>query len=119
MMDTLPTGLTATAIGGTGWSCVLATLTCSRSDVLAAGSSYLPITLTVTVSGTAPASVTNQAAVSGGGEINLSNDTATDPTTINPIVDVSGQVSVTNNGFGRNRATGLWSATMTVTNTGA
>ena len=29
--DTLPAGLTATAIGGTGWSCVLASLTCTRA----------------------------------------------------------------------------------------
>src|SRR6185503_12916903 len=28
--DTLPSGLTATAISGTGWTCVLGTLTCSR-----------------------------------------------------------------------------------------
>jgi hypothetical protein len=34
-------------------------------------------------------------------------------------VNVSGQVSVTQNGFGRNRATGLWAATLTVTNTSA
>ena len=38
--DTLPTGLTATAIAGTNWSCTLATLTCTRSDVLSAGASY-------------------------------------------------------------------------------
>src|SRR5438876_1211154 len=33
--DTLPAGLTAPAISGTGWSCVLGTLTCTRSDALA------------------------------------------------------------------------------------
>jgi uncharacterized repeat protein (TIGR01451 family) len=81
--DTLPASLTATAIAGTGWSCVLATLTCTRSDALAAGSSYPAITLTVNVSQSAPASVTNSVAVSGGGQTNTSNDTATDPTTIN------------------------------------
>ena len=32
--DTLPAGLTATAINGPGWNCVLATLTCTRSDSL-------------------------------------------------------------------------------------
>jgi len=35
VVDTLPSGLTATAIGGSGWGCTLATLTCTRSDVLA------------------------------------------------------------------------------------
>ena len=81
--DTLPASLTATAIAGTGWSCVLGTLTCTRNDALAAGSSYPAITLTVNVSQSAPASVTNSVAVSGGGQTNTSNDTATDPTTIN------------------------------------
>jgi hypothetical protein len=31
--------------------------------------------------------------------------------------DVSGQVSVTHSGFGRNRANGIWTATLTVKNT--
>ena len=83
VVDTLPAALTATAISGTGWSCVLGTLTCTRSDALAAGSSYPVITLTVNVSLTAPASVTNSVSVSGGGQTNTANDTATDPTTIN------------------------------------
>ena len=80
--DTLPAGLTATAIGGTGWTCSLGTLSCTRSDALPAGSSYPVITLTVSVVPEAPASVTNTATVSGGGESNTSNDTASDPTTI-------------------------------------
>jgi uncharacterized repeat protein (TIGR01451 family) len=83
--DTLPAGLTATAISGTGWSCVLGTLTCTRSDALAAGASYPAITLTVNVAANAPASVTNSVSVSGGGQTNTANDTATDPTTITPF----------------------------------
>lgn len=35
------------------------------------------------------------------------------------FIDVSSRVSVTTNGFVRNRSTGLWTATMTVTNTSA
>jgi Ca2+-binding RTX toxin-like protein len=84
VVDTLPAGLTATAISGTGWSCTLGTLTCTRSDALAASTSYPDITLTVNVASNAPASVTNSAAVSGGGEQNTGNNTANDPTTINP-----------------------------------
>jgi hypothetical protein len=38
--DTLPAGLTATAIAGAGWSCVVATLNCMRNDSLVADSSY-------------------------------------------------------------------------------
>jgi uncharacterized repeat protein (TIGR01451 family) len=82
VVDTLPSALTATAMSGTGWTCVLATLTCNRSDPLAVFGSYPAITLTVNVSTTALPSVTNTATVSGGGETNLANDVATDPTTI-------------------------------------
>ncbi|MEP6947128.1 MAG: FG-GAP-like repeat-containing protein [Acidobacteriota bacterium] len=80
--DTLPTGLTATGMSGTGWTCTLATLTCTRSDVLAAAASYPLITLTVNVASNAPASVTNTVSVSGGGETNTANNTASDQTTI-------------------------------------
>jgi VCBS repeat-containing protein len=80
--DTLPASLTATGISGSGWTCTLATLTCTRSNPLAAQASYPVITLAVNVAANAPASVVNTATVSGGGEINTANDTATDPTTI-------------------------------------
>jgi uncharacterized repeat protein (TIGR01451 family) len=81
VIDTLPAGLTATAISGTGWSCTVATLTCTRSDVLAIGLGFPVITLTVNVAASAPASVTNTATVSGGGDTNAGNNTASDPTT--------------------------------------
>ncbi len=77
--DTLPPGLTASAISGTGWSCTLATLTCTRSDVLAAGSSYPAITVTVNVAGNATSPQINMVSVSGGGSATAS---ATDTTTI-------------------------------------
>ena len=84
--DTLPTGLTATAISGAGdsnWVCTLQPLGCTRSDFLAAGASYDAITLTITVAANATlGQVTNTATVSGGGEVNTANDTANDVTNI-------------------------------------
>ena len=79
--DTLPSGLTATDVSGDGWSCTAATLTCTRSDALAAGASYPKITVTVDVAGDAPPSVVNTAAVTHAGE-DTGNDGASDPTTI-------------------------------------
>ena len=76
-IDTLPSGVTASSIRGSGWTCTLATLTCTRGDALAAGGAYPGIAVTVNVTG-GPSSVTNSAAISGGGEINTANDTATD-----------------------------------------
>ena len=89
MTDTLPTGLTATAIGGSGWTCTLGTLTCTRNDLLAGGSSYPVINLTVNVAANAPASITNVATVSGGGETYTADDSANDPTTVNPLPDMT------------------------------
>ena len=40
VVDTLPAGLTATAIAGTGWTCTLGTLTCTRADALAAAPGF-------------------------------------------------------------------------------
>src|SRR5205823_3850283 len=88
-VDTLPTGLTATAISGTGWTCTLATLICTRSDVLAASTSYPAITLTVNVANNASASLSNSVTVSGGGELNTANDSATDATTIIQVADLT------------------------------
>jgi uncharacterized repeat protein (TIGR01451 family) len=79
LSDTLPAGFTATSISGTGWACVLAQLTCTRSDSLSAGASYPTVTIVFNVPATSPASVTNQAAVSGGSAVTA---TAADPTTI-------------------------------------
>ncbi len=80
--DILPIGLTATGIDGSGWDGNPDTLTCTRSDALAPGAGYPPITLIVSVATNAPASVTNSATVSGGGEDHFANNTASDPTTI-------------------------------------
>ena len=84
--DTLPAGLTPTAASGTGWTTSISgqTVTATRSDALAGGASYPDLTITVSVAGNAQASVTNTATVSGGGELNTTNDTANDPTTIAP-----------------------------------
>jgi uncharacterized repeat protein (TIGR01451 family) len=95
--DTLPSGLTATAFAGTGWSCILTPLSCTRSDVLDVGGSYPALTLTVNVSASAPASVTNAASVAGGGQTNTGNDAATDPTTIISIASLLGQWSAVQN----------------------
>jgi hypothetical protein len=83
--DTLPDvqhTLVPTDMSGTGWTCDLTTLTCTRSDSLAPGASYPPITLTVDVPQNIRANVVNSATVSGGGDPN--SHTANDPTHIGP-----------------------------------
>jgi endonuclease G len=82
--DALPAGFTATDISGAGWTSDLNSLTCTRTDALPAGASYPFITVTVAVATNASSTVTNFALVSGGGETNGLNDSASDVTTILP-----------------------------------
>jgi uncharacterized repeat protein (TIGR01451 family) len=114
--DALPAGLSATAIAGAGWSCTLATLTCTRADALFGGNSYPVITLTVNVTATSPTTVTNSATVSGGGDTNAANNTAGNPTVIAaPVPDlrvaVSGNTSV-------NQGTTGYTYTTSISNVG-
>ena len=66
-------------MAGTGWTCALPTLSCSRSDVLASGAAYPAVTLTVQVADDAGTPLTNQAQVSGGGELETTNNSASRP----------------------------------------
>ncbi|HVP09885.1 MAG TPA: BACON domain-containing carbohydrate-binding protein [Phycisphaerae bacterium] len=103
--ETVPTGLTLVSMAGSGWTCPAAANTCSRSDVLASGASYPPITVTVNVSSGAPRSVTNQVTVSGGGSVNATASDVTNvtcPVTVSPVSaavsGVAGTLSLTLNG---------------------
>ena len=86
--DTLPASLTATAIAGNSWTCTLATLSCTRSDALGVNQVFTPIIVTVNVASNAPASVTNTATVSGGGELDATNDSSIDVTAVNGAPDL-------------------------------
>jgi uncharacterized repeat protein (TIGR01451 family) len=65
---------------GTGWTCGIAvrTVTCTRSDTLAAGESWPAITVNATVANPAPATIVNTAEVTGGGDVDPTNSSATD-----------------------------------------
>jgi uncharacterized repeat protein (TIGR01451 family) len=119
LTDTLPTGLQPTpADSGTiaGWNVSFSgqTVTASRSDALASGAGYPSLTLTVSVAGDAPASLTNTAIVAGGGELNTTNDSAQDVTTIAQAADLT--ISVSHAGNLTGGTTGAY--TITVTNSG-
>ena len=115
--DTLPAGLTATAFSGTGWTCSLApAVSCTRGDVLAAGGSYPPLDLKVSVASNAPASVTNTATVAGGGETNNTNNSASDQTTI--VLPATPDMTLTKTHSGSFIQGGTGSYTITATNSG-
>ncbi|HLJ45696.1 MAG TPA: FG-GAP-like repeat-containing protein [Bryobacteraceae bacterium] len=77
--ETVPSGLTLASMSGSGWTCTAGANTCSRSDSLAGGSSYAPITVVVNVAANAGSPLVNSVSVSGGGSAAAS---ATDSTTI-------------------------------------
>jgi uncharacterized repeat protein (TIGR01451 family) len=116
--DTVPAGLTATAISGAGWSCTVgATSTCTRSNAVASGAAYPPITLTVNVAGNAPGAVTNTASVSGGGETITANNSASDPTIVTAGAAPDLAIAKTHSGSARQGQVGF-TYTITVSNVG-
>ncbi len=115
--DNLPIGLASTGASGTGWTCAPGgqSFSCTRNDPLAPGASYPPLTLTVQVAVDAPASATNTATISGGGDVDTSNNSVSDPTTIIAVPDLT--LTKTHTGSFLQGQVGA-TYTLTVTNTG-
>jgi len=80
VMDDIPSGLQPVSAAGSGWNCTVSNqnVTCTRNDALGAGASYPLITVSVNVADSAAAIIANTAVVSGGGETNTANNSATD-----------------------------------------
>jgi len=91
--DTVPSGLTPTGASGTDWSCSIngqiVTCTYTGAAPISANAPAAPITLNVTVAPNAPANVTNTVTIATDNDTNLSNNTATDPTTITSSADLA------------------------------
>jgi hypothetical protein len=86
VVDSLPAFMLASEMSGTGWTCTLNPLSCTRSDSLAPGASYPPITVIVNIGQNIANTFSNTATVSGGGETNTGNDTAVDTATLGPPI---------------------------------
>jgi hypothetical protein len=99
-----PSGMTISSMSGQGWSC--AGYQCTRTDSLAGGSSYPPITIGVSVS-TSSTSLTNQVSAAASGAATV---TANDTTTVVPVASIS--ASITDSG---NFIQGEANATLTLT----
>ena len=79
---TLPNGMTATNLSGTGWTVTLSNLTCTRTNSLTNGTSYPAIFLDVLVDTNKTTSLTPTFTISGGGDLNTNNNSVTDPTSL-------------------------------------
>jgi beta-propeller repeat-containing protein/BACON domain-containing protein/all-beta uncharacterized protein/S-layer family protein len=82
--DTLPNGLGFVSGTGTGWNFSASgqTVTCTNNNVLAPNANT-GFSLTVSVAQAAAPTVTNTATVATPGDTNSSNNSASDPTTVN------------------------------------
>lgn len=92
LSTTFPSGETAGAPSSApGWSCAVAgqTLTCTRSDALAAGSAYPGVVVPVGVARDAGSPLAVTATVGGGGDNSSANDTATDSGSATASADVA------------------------------
>ncbi len=98
LTETPPPGLTITGISGTGWTCATLT-TCTRSDALASGVGYPPVTVRVNVAAAASSPQINSVAVTTAAtESNSVNNLGTDSTTI--VTGTMGSLTVSKNGSG-------------------
>jgi uncharacterized repeat protein (TIGR01451 family) len=96
--DILPAGLTFVSAVGTGWTCSgTSSVSCTRSNALAAGSAYPNIVITVTPTPPATPSITNTSSVSGGGDVSPANNSSTVNVTVVGVPDLSIDKSHTGN----------------------
>ena len=71
-----PTGMTVASMSGDGWTFDAQSLSATRSNSLAPGTSYPSITVGVSVASDAATTLTNVVSVSGGGDVNTGNNSA-------------------------------------------
>jgi hypothetical protein len=84
--DILPAGLVPSSASGTGWSCIIAaqTVTCTSTTALGPGAASTNITLQVSVSSVAASTLTHAPTVTTTGDLNSTNNSAADITSIVP-----------------------------------
>ena len=84
VVDTLPAGLTFVSSAGANFTCTAAgkVVTCKNGARINANSIAAAITINVSVAANASTPLVNQATVTGGGELNTTNNNATDSTII-------------------------------------
>ncbi|HZU29428.1 MAG TPA: FG-GAP-like repeat-containing protein, partial [Bryobacteraceae bacterium] len=96
IVDTLPTGWTLANNNSTAdWTCGSAAnvITCTSTAQISGGNDFPALSLTVNIPTTSPASVQNNATISGGGELNTANDSS--PADSITVIQVPASVNIT------------------------
>jgi uncharacterized repeat protein (TIGR01451 family) len=86
LTETPPAGMSINSMSGSGWAYNPSNQTCTRSDSLAAGASYPPVTVNVTFNTDAATELSNTASITGGGDANPSNNISSDAVTLSPAL---------------------------------
>jgi uncharacterized repeat protein (TIGR01451 family) len=89
--DLLPAGFTALTISGTGWTCVAATASCTRTDALSVGASFPTIILAVSAANSGTFTNSVSVACNCEGPTRTANNTGTDTVVVFP----SAQLTIT------------------------
>jgi uncharacterized repeat protein (TIGR01451 family) len=92
--DLLPAGFTALSISGTGWTCVTATASCTRTDALAVGASFPTITLAVSAANSGTFTNSVSVACNCEGPTRTANNSSTDTVVVFPSAQLT--ISKTN-----------------------
>jgi uncharacterized repeat protein (TIGR01451 family) len=109
-----PAGMSITSMSGSGWTFNPTNSTVTRADALAAGTNFPPISVAVAVASNAASLLTNTVAVSGGGDANSGNNSATAAASVLSGPDLA--ISKTPSSVFQQGQAG--SFTLTVSNTG-
>jgi hypothetical protein len=89
VVDTPTSGLSITAMSGSGWNCTVGTATCTTTAALASGGTLPPITVTVNVAANATSPQVNTVTVSAPFDPgSAGNNTAADSTIIVQVPDL-------------------------------
>jgi hypothetical protein len=102
-----PTGMTVTSIAGSNWTCTLSTTTCTRSDSLAPGGTYDPITVVGNVTVGAGGSVSATVTLTGGGAATFSGSGSISVMGGGNVSLLSGQYAFLFSGFDANGAVSI------------
>ena len=111
-----PAGLTISSMSGTGWTCTVASLTCTRSDVLDRDAQYPVITVLANIATNAAANLVNTARVDGANDYDLTNNSMADAAT---VLQTALNFSVAQGVATLNRTTGRFQQTVDITNNGS
>ena len=114
----LPGGVQATAMAGSGWTCTVATLSCTTSSATPASGALPDITVTVNIASNAVSPLVTTASMTGGTDNTSGNNSSTDTATLGAAAIQSGSAILVTTASLSKQADGSYQVVITITNNG-